>query len=178
MRSLLVLLLLVFLSTPADAQQFGWQPSEYDSQEKLDRFNLPKWIHETVDSTGQNQAFTPVQRINPYLQTGDFNGDGALDWAVFVKRRDNGKEGILIVHGQMRTIKVVGAGNEIGAGGENFEWMTNWEVHPEWLAVPKGVGESEVIEPKGDGLHVSAFESGGGLIYWTGKKYNWYQQGD
>jgi hypothetical protein len=114
--------------------------------------------------------------MNPFYLRGDFNGDGKADIAVLVKQRSTGKLGIAIINGATDKVRVVGAGNAIGNGGDNFEWMDSWQVYSEGRAAQAAGGRGPKFH--GDALLVSKSEAANALIYWNGKRYAWFQQGD
>ncbi|HEX3228468.1 MAG TPA: hypothetical protein VHQ95_05850 [Pyrinomonadaceae bacterium] len=112
-------------------------------------------------------------RVNPFYLDGDFNGDGKIDVAVLVKQGSTGKIGIAIIHSGKGKVTVLGAGNGIGNGGDDFEWMDYWQLYP------KGrTGETTAPRLRGDALLVGKSEAASALIYWNGKRYMWFQQGD
>jgi hypothetical protein len=53
-----------------------------------------------------------------------------MDVAVLVKERSTGKLGIAIVHSPTGKVTILGAGIDIGNGGDDFEWMDSWQVTP------------------------------------------------
>jgi hypothetical protein len=115
--------------------------------------------------------------INPYFVQGDFNGDDQLDTAVLIRETATGKDGIAVVHGS-GDVHLLGAGRDIGNGGDDFDWLDAWYVFAEGT-VQEGLGEEDSPpELLGDALMVIKTESASALIYWTGKDYAWYQQGD
>jgi hypothetical protein len=115
--------------------------------------------------------------MNPSYLEGDFNGDGKMDTAVLVKERSTGKYGIAIVHGKTGKVAILGAGNGIGNGGDDFEWMDSWQVYSETHPA-RAQGETSLPRPRGDALLVEKSEAASALIYWNGKRYVWSQQGD
>jgi hypothetical protein len=115
--------------------------------------------------------------MNPSYLEGDFNGDGKMDVAVFVKERSTGKLGIAIVHDTTGKVTILGAGIGIGNGGDDFEWMDSWQVYSKTRAA-QAVGETSVARLRGDALPVEKSEALSALIYWNGKRYVWSQQGD
>ena len=58
--------------------------------------------------------------MNPSYLRGDLNGDGKTDIAFLMKQRSTGKLGIPIISGATDKVTVVGAGNAIGNGGDDF----------------------------------------------------------
>jgi hypothetical protein len=113
-------------------------------------------------------------QIKPFYLRGDFNCDGKADIAVLVKQRSTGKLGIAIVNGATDKVTILGAGNAIGNGGDDFEWMDSWEIYSK-DRVPVGRSAPKL---HGDALLVSKSESGSALIYWNGRRYVWLQQSD
>lgn len=115
--------------------------------------------------------------LNPYFLQGDFNGDDRLDTAVMIREKSTGKDGIAVVHGP-GDVHVLGAGRDTGGRGDNYDWLDAWYVFQRG-PVDQGIGE-EATPPRlvGDALMVIKTEAASALIYWNGKHYEWYQQGD
>ena len=64
-------------------------------------------------------------------------------------------------------MSILGAGVEIGSGGDNFDWMDAWRV----VAVPEVTAMWTTAPlPAGDGLLVAKTESASGLIGWVKQK--------
>jgi len=117
--------------------------------------------------------------LNPFYIRGDFNGDKKQDYALSIVERKTDKNGILIYHSGTKTYYIIGAGTSFNGRhpGDDFHWMDAWKVSVD-KNVEIGVGETNKIIPKGEMILVIKTESSSGLIYWTGKEYKWYQQGD
>ena len=113
-------------------------------------------------------------RLNPFYLQGDFDGDGARDTAVLVKQKAGGKSGIAIV--LKSRVEIIAAGKRINEM-DDFDWMNAWQVERKG-AVGQGAGEDPPPKLKGDALLAVRLESSSGLIYWDGKRFRWYQQGD
>ncbi len=133
----------------------------------LQPYNLPDWAHARARRHGLTHTLALAHHLNPFYQSGDFDGDGHLDVAVLVTRRATGEVGILLLHGGREQRVLFGAGEDFGNGGINFDWMTYWKVQPR--------RESGT---RGDALEVIKAESASGLIYWDGSTYRWRQLGD
>lgn len=115
--------------------------------------------------------------INPFYLHGDFDGDGRIDTAMLIREISSGKRGIAIFYGKSARLHVVGAGQKLGNAGDDFSWMDAWYV---FQRGPVRRGADDKAPPKlhGDALMVSKSESASALVYWNGKSYAWYQQGD
>ena len=114
--------------------------------------------------------------LNPYYLQGDFDGDGSTDTAILLKERASGKAGILIVGG-VGSITVLGAGNALGNGGDDFRWMDAWYVYPRG-EVQRGAAGGNPPALLGDALMLHKTEAASALVHWNGSEYAWYQQGD
>lgn len=115
--------------------------------------------------------------LNPFYLRGDFNGDGKADLALRIKEKTSGKIGIAVLHAGAKNVIVLGAGQEIGNGGDDLSYLDVWYVHPAGKA-SQGATDEKPPLLKGEAIYVEKTESASALIYWTGKAYRWYQQGD
>jgi hypothetical protein len=130
-----------------------------------------------LESDAASKRYALVAHLNPFYIHGDFNGDGRIDTAVLIKDRDSGKTGIAVVHAGARSAIILGAGRKFGNGGDDFKWMDAWHLHPRGI-VERGAGQGAPPILRGDALMVIKTESANALVYWNGKRYAWYQQGD
>lgn len=139
--------------------------------------SLPTDVMRALRAFPGSSRYALRENINPYFIQGDFNGDRKIDTAVLVKEKATGKDGIAVVH-RSGPVFILGAGNDTAGRGDNYDWLDAWYTFPKGIVDP-GVGE-EGTPPKliGDALMVIKTESANALIYWTGKDYTWYQQGD
>jgi hypothetical protein len=112
--------------------------------------------------------------IKPCEIKGDFGGNGKIDHATLVEDSD-GRRGIRVKMANGKSY-VIGAGNAIGSGGANFDWMDHWEIHHG--AIQQGVDEGKPPKVKGDSLLLQQTNSASGIVYWNGSDFEWYQQGD
>jgi hypothetical protein len=117
---------------------------------------------------------------------GDFNADGKDDFASLVTNQENGFQGVLIIHkGDKHEYLVFGAGQEI-YGMTNLDWIDTFKTIPKGEIIAPTlvdsitgdiIGDDETKKFKliGAGIYMHVDESeGGGILYWTGDKYNWY----
>lgn len=114
--------------------------------------------------------------LKPSYLNGDFDGDRKPDVAILVRQKTSGKIGIAVCHSSTNRVLFIGAGTELGNGGDNFDWMDIWSVTAK-PAAARTVGKAAATV-KGDALHVEKSESASALIYWNGRRYMWRQLGD
>lgn len=139
--------------------------------------SLPPEVRDAFEKSPHAKRYQLSAHINPFYLHGDFDGDGRSDTALLIKERSSGKNGIAIYHGKSNRFSIVGAGQDWGNGSDDFPGMDAWHV---FYRGPVGIGADGKVLPKlrGDALMVIKTESGSALIYWNGKRYAWYQQGD
>ena len=142
--------------------------------------NLPEDV-DTQFATGPfAQAYSISGRINPFYLRGDFDGDGKPDYAILVVSNKDHSRGIAIWLSSQAKIFALGAGNPFKfSHGESvdFEFMDTWQVYGK-KPVERGVQAGPPPRLIGEALVVGKKESASGLIYWNGKQFAWYQQGD
>lgn len=138
--------------------------------------SLPPAVAEALRDNPKTARYKITTRINPYYVQGDFNGDGKVDTALLIEEKAGGKAGIAFVLGRKK-VAIVGAGEAIGNGGDDFDWMDAWYVYQKGK-VQMGADENAPPTLKGDALLAMKAESASGLIYWNGSGFAWYQQGD
>ncbi len=139
--------------------------------------NVPESVTRLFKTTGLDRQYEFSSHLKPSYLSGDFDGDGKPDIAILVKQKNSGKIGIAVCHSSTNKVLFIGAGTEVGNGGDNFDWMDIWNVTPKATAARK-VGKTTAALLKGDALHVEKSESASALIYWSGRRYVWRQQGD
>jgi len=137
--------------------------------------SLPPAVSEALRDNPKTANYKISTRINPYYLQADFNGDDKVDTALLIEEKATGKVGIAFV--LRKKIVVVGAGKATGNGGDNFDWMDAWYIY-EKGKVQMGADENAPPKLKGDALFAMKAESASSLIYWNGKDFTWYQQGD
>ena len=116
-------------------------------------------------------------RMEPCSLRADFNGDRRPDLAVLIREKVSGKIGIGILHSGSTKAHIVGAGRPCGNGGDNFDWMDVWSVYSK-KRVEAGADSGRAPVLRGAAILAERSESASAIIYWTGRRYAWYQQGD
>ena len=162
------------LKTKAISQPDATQFAKPDATAHL--HDIPELTNRAVTNGLLAKEYELSFRVNPFYLRTDFNGDGKADIAVLVKQHSTGKLGIAFINGATDKITVVGAGNAIGNGGDDFEWIDSWQVYSKGRAAEEA--EGSVPHLRGDALLVGKSEAASALIYWNGKRYVWLQHGD
>jgi hypothetical protein len=165
----LACVLLFAIASPASAIGF-------DDLDFVRASSLPEGVLEVLKQMPHADDYVLSDHLNPYYLQGDYDGDGALDTAVLVRNKSSRKAGIAIVHGRTPAVALLGAGQDL-EGMDEFDWMDAWSSQPKG-AVGIGVGEEQALALKGDAILAIKTEAASGLIYWDGKRFAWYQQGD
>ena len=130
---------------------------------------IPDWAKE-VFSQKLAARYRYFNGLHPSHLEADFNGDKKQDVAVLIRNKSSGKIGIAVVLRDKR-ITVLGAGTPFGNGGDNFDWMDRWSISKK----EAGGGTPTLI---GDALLLEKMDSASAIVFWDGKEYHWYQQGD
>lgn len=113
--------------------------------------------------------------ISPMYLKGDFDHDGTVDYAVAVVRvREAGTA--ICLSGSPGKVVVLGAGT-LFHGFRNLDFSA-WHLHRRELKVGPGQGGGAAPKLKGDAFLIDWLERGSALVYWNGKRFVWYQQGD
>jgi hypothetical protein len=153
------------------------QPDSVSSPSPGAICDMPGAVEKALTNVSTGKEYDVFFRINPSYLEGDFNGDGKMDVAVLVTERSSGKLGIAIVHAMTGKATILGAGNGLGNGGDDFEWMNSWQLYSKKRTAHVS-GETSVPRLRGDALLVEKSEAASALIYWNGKRYVWFQEGD
>jgi len=142
--------------------------AQQPSPQELATASLPPWAASALhDSSLARLALSLT--VNPYVLSGDFDGDGRLDVAVLVRERTSRKLGIVILSRARRPV-VLGAGISFVNGGDDFRWLDAW--HPEETRGIVGAARSRI------GILVEHLESASAMIYWDGRRFRWHQLSD
>jgi hypothetical protein len=162
MKAIAALLVGISTTAAADVMTAEWQ--------------LPNWSQSSWRGLRKAQPLAVSLRINPFVWQGDFDGDGAMDVAIMVKRIPDGKEGIVVLWRSGAAPTVLGAGTTFGSG-DDFAWVDFWGVE-ERGSIQDSYYSSDTIKLDADGLVVSKEASTSGLIYFVDGKPQWQLQGD
>jgi hypothetical protein len=152
----------------------------YSTGQKIAQENLPDAILVALAAPEFDQKFDINPVMNPFYLRGDFDGDGRPDYAVWIKARKTGESGIAIWLTSRKRFIILGAGVPFrfaGSAERNFSNLDVWQVY-EKKTVEEGVEAGAPPRLIGEAILIGKSESGSGLIYWDGKIFKWYQQGD
>jgi|WetSurMetagenome_2_1015567.scaffolds.fasta_scaffold567537_1 hypothetical protein len=150
--------------------------SATEKELKIEDWSIPSFVRDIFVSKHLNAKYQISFHLNPFYQSGDFDGDGKIDVAILVKEKSSGKTGIAIYNSSQKNFIILGAGN-IFKGGKDLDWMDAWQPYPKGI-ISRGVAEGPPPKLIGDAILAEKTEAASGLIYWSGKNYKWYQQGD
>ena len=131
----------------------------------------PKRLNFAANSLQRDVKLTLNGQINPFYLSGDFDGDGKLDFAIQVER--SGSRGILICLSSRKMSMLVGAGSSL-VWPSNQEWRFD-----AWSIVPKESKEiSRPAKANHDAILLDVKEAANGLLYWDGSALRWKQLTD
>lgn len=148
--------------------------------QQIEPENIPDEIVPAMGSVPFSAKYELNEVMNPFYLRGDFDGDGKPDFAVGVKSKTGGATGIAIWLSSLRRFVILGAGNPFRFAGStetNFAGLNVWRVYGK-RTVETGVEAGRPPKLIGEAILLGKSESGSGLIYWNGKTFKWYQQGD
>jgi len=138
------------------------------------REEVPAALRQWLDHDGKQ--FRLYKRLSPAVLHGDFDGDGVQDLAALVSCA--GKRGIVVLFGGQppRPAVVLGAGNRFN-DMDDLDF-TRWSRYAKRWRITRGVGEGPPPHPRGDSISIEWEESASAIVYWNGRRFVWYQQGD
>lgn len=129
------------------------------------------------------EAYSVSGRINPFYLRGDFDGDGKPDYAILIASNQDHSKGIAIWLSTKKRFVVLGAGHPFKfgrsdkKGATDFDFIDIWQVYGR-KPVERGVAAGPPPKLLGEAILAGKTESASGLLYWDGKEFAWYQQGD
>lgn len=123
-----------------------------------------------------------VAHVNPFYLRGDFDGDRRMDYVLLIEERVSGKVGLAVFLNRQPKwqVHILAAGRAFlyeEYSNDDFDWLDAWQVKGKGR-VGQGVTDRKPPVLLGDAMLLVKSESASGLIYWDGKKFCWYQQGD
>ena len=102
------------------------------------RYSVPEWANRVMERGDFQKLYEMDAHLNPFCQRADFDGDGKLDFAVFVRERSSGKIGIAFIHRSDGKMYIVGAGKP-GVHGDDYSWIDAWIVFDKGVVLSPGM---------------------------------------
>ncbi len=135
---------------------------------EVDPFNVPDELRSCVRAKPELEI---NGSINPFYISGDYDGDGLTDFAVQVKDKKNGRQGVLFCFAK--------GGTALWGAGVPNDVLTRDNPWPfdSWMLIRKGSKHLSIYPRiKFDALALIIADEGGGLLYWDGKRLHWKRE--
>jgi hypothetical protein len=142
--------------------------------------NVPHEVAEAVGLGSFAHTYKIDGTMNPFYLRGDFDGDGRPDYAIRIRSKVGNSSGIAIWLSSLKTLHILGAGIPFTVSRlavKNLDFLNTWEVYGK-RPVEHSVESGPPPRLLGEAILAGKRESASGLIYWNGKSFVWYQQGD
>jgi len=134
----------------------------------VDEYNVPSEVEACIKKV---PGLLISGEINPFYLSGDFNGDGKLDFAVQVLR--SGSKGIVFCLANSKDPFLLGAGSSLV-----FPAKDRWRFDA-WSIIPKeNKSLSRPAKARYDAILLDIKETANGLLYWDGSRMQWFQLED
>jgi hypothetical protein len=121
---------------------------------------VPLWADSALTKAGFWAGYDFTSRINPVIAYDDLDGDGLWDLALGIVDKGGRHRGVAIVNQIDRSVHIVGAGQPLGNGRNEF---ANW-----------GLGE---LLGHRVGVRVEDWHQHGWIV-WNGRTYVWVQDSE
>jgi hypothetical protein len=148
--------------------------------QEVDFENVPDQVRESIGLGPFSEKYDLDGSVNPFYLRGDFDGDGKTDYAFRIKSKADRSVGIAIWLSSLHRFVILGAGQPFklsGSAATNLDFLNTWKVFGRQPA-ERGVGSGSPPHLLGEAILAGEREGASGLIYWNGKSFAWYQQGD
>ena len=83
--------------------------------------------------------------MSPYIQLGDYDGDGSVDLALQIVQKSSGKRGIVFIHTTDVSTFILGAGKKFNNLGDDFKWHKQWRKDSQALKSDKIIDSAEAL---------------------------------
>ena len=137
---------------------------------------LPDWATPKWERIAKESSLKLSGRLNPFLQRGDFDGDGKADLALFIESAKSGKYGIAVIFAGNRSPSVLFAGKQLGNGGDSLDWVDVWSVQARGSLQHGKNGNPYRLGS--DTLLLVKESSASALLVFDNGQFKWRQQGD
>jgi len=140
------------------------------------KYSTPEIVTQTFIDKKLDTLYSFSYHLNPFYLRGDFNGDKINDIAIPIIEKKSNKIGIAIIHTGTKEVFIFGAGKRFTYLTDDCKYLDIWSV--DTPGVYKSHWEKYSVKVKYEAINIGKFECSGGLLYWDGKKYNWYHLTD
>jgi hypothetical protein len=156
----------------------GWCRIDYDPDKPVPaRMNLPRWACDVAAEKKLDERYSVYERMNPFFISGDFDGDGKTDIAVWVANKRTKQLGVVILHRGTGALFVLGAGSK-GKRGDDFRGLDVWSLYPKAPLEKSPHEDGPPPKLRGDALWFGKSESLSFFAYWNGRRYSYYEETD
>jgi len=156
----------------------GWCRIDYDPDKPVPpRMNLPNWVCDVAVRKRLDEKYTVYEGMNPFFVSGDFDGDGKTDAAVWVMNKRTKQLGVVVLHRGTDAVYVLGAGTS-GERGADFRGLDAWTIYPKAPIEQSRHEARPAPNLRGDALWFGKSESASFFVYWDGRRYRYYQESD
>jgi hypothetical protein len=115
-------------------------------------------------------------RMKPEAYEVDLNGGGTPDFVIQILEVSTGKKGFAVFHAEDKKIHIIGAGTTLeGDLSDNLEYINKWGINRKRKNEP-GIDQTKPLILKYPSIEIIKTESGGGQVYWNGKRYAYFHQ--
>ena len=153
------------------------------SQDQTSEINHDLWVisqstpyefWKIFRDTGLDSSYkVNVKHLNPFYYLGDFDGDKKTDYVVILTDKKKSRDRLAILGGNKK-IYWLDHDDEL-----IYPSLTAWHIYPKSWDIEQGADENESPPTLiGDALMIKQVEASSALIYWNGKRFVSYWQGD
>jgi hypothetical protein len=133
--------------------------------------NVPEDVHYCFERNSLLGKYQFSDRVNPFYLRGDFDGDSKPDYAVAVtEKAATPKAGVIICTTGSPQAQALGAGTQF-AGDDVFDFDA-WEVYGKRSVREGPSGPPPTLTA--EAIVIREDETASGLVFWDGKKIDWY----
>lgn len=169
----------ILFSLGISASALG-QPGRKLTEEELFRnsSSAPPEMGKLFTHSGVSKQFNLyVGYLNPYYLSGDFDGDGKQDFLIQLSAKKKSSDWRIGVLFGNETFCFLERDDQLDYPGPSA-----WYVVPKMTKIPQGRLDGNGIKPPktllGDAIEMIQIEASSALVYWNGKRFVSYWQGD
>ena len=143
---------------------------------------IPAWGQERINKLLDKYSLTDF--LKPQYLEADFSGDNTVDLALLIERKTDKKKGLIILFKENHKYFIMGAGDKVKNGGDDFKWADSWEIFTNKQTYETTFKENGDIDGERNvkldrpAIKIREQEGSGGLLYFDGEQFIWIHQGD